>query len=213
MALDRAQGRQDRLRQARQRPPRLRARPRRRVRAGDARGARRGRLADDRLRLERQMGRHDGRAARPGDGGVRPRLDRGAARRLGSRGLREPAREDDDPDRLRREGVDARRVRAGARDRHRRRRRRRPGSGRGDHRASAGLPTGSRPIDARPTRTPGRRRSVPRRASRSPSRRRPASCSSSSRCATRCSTTSSPSRSSTSTAGSTRRPGPGSGSR
>ena len=43
MGLDRAAGAQDRLRQARQRAPRLRPRPRRRLRQGDARGARRAR--------------------------------------------------------------------------------------------------------------------------------------------------------------------------
>ena len=48
-------------------------------------------VADDRLRLERQVGRDHRRPARPGVRGVRPRLDRGATRRLGSRGLRQPA--------------------------------------------------------------------------------------------------------------------------
>ena len=76
----------------------------------------------------------DGRPARPGVRGVRPRLDRGAAGRLGSRGLREPALEDDDAHRLRREGMGRRGVRADPRDRHRRRRRHRPRSRRGDHR-------------------------------------------------------------------------------
>ena len=58
-------------------------------------------------------------------------VGRGAARCLGSRGLRESAREDHDADRLRREGMDARRLRAGARDRNGRRRRDRPGRAEG----------------------------------------------------------------------------------
>ncbi len=74
-----------RLRQARQRAAGLRARPGCRVHPQDARGP--GPRPDDhdRLRLEREMGRHDRRPPRPGLRRVRPALDRGAARRLGSR--------------------------------------------------------------------------------------------------------------------------------
>ena len=121
-------------------------------------------LADDRLRLERQVGRHDGRPAGPGVRGVRPRLDRGAARRLGSRGLREPAVEDDDADRLRREGMGPRGLRADPRDRARSTSSASTRAGPRASPASAGAPTGSRRPGARPTPTPGRRRSARRRA-------------------------------------------------
>ncbi len=60
----------------------------------------------------RQVGRHDRRPSRPGLRGVRPALDRGAARRLGPGGLRQPAQQDDLAHRLRREGVGPRRLRA-----------------------------------------------------------------------------------------------------
>ena len=103
------------------------------------------------------------------------------------------------------------RLRAGARDRHRRRGRRRSRAAPKASPASRRSATASRSTAARRTPTRGRRRSSPPRASRSRSARRRASCSSSSRSATRCSTTSSPSRSTMSTAGSTRRPGPGLG--
>ena len=53
-------------------------------------------------------------------------------------GYREPARQDDDAHRLRREGVGPRGLRAGARDRHRRRRRHRPRAGGGHHRLQEG---------------------------------------------------------------------------
>ena len=57
---------QGRLRQARQRAARVRARPGRRVHPQDARGPWARPDDHDRLRLEREMGRHDGRPARPG---------------------------------------------------------------------------------------------------------------------------------------------------
>ncbi len=69
----------------------------------------------------------------------------------------------------------------------------------------------SRPTGVRRTPMPGHRRSSQPRVSRSPSALRPASCSSSSRSATRCSTIWSPSRSSTSTAGCYPPTGPGLG--
>ena len=72
---------------------------------------------------------------------LRPHLDRGAARRLGPRGLRHVASEDEDADRLRRAGVERRRVRACPGDRDLRRDRLRPGSSRGDHRASRRSPS------------------------------------------------------------------------
>ena len=133
--------RQGRLRQARQRPARLRARPRRRVHPPDARGpgpdkmimidcgwnvkwdvmtaVRRVQAFEeyDLAWIEEPLGAWD-----PG-------------------GLRQPARQDDDAHRLRREGVERRGLRAGARDRHRRRRRHRPGPRRGHHRLQ-GRPSG-----------------------------------------------------------------------
>ena len=151
VALDRPAGPEDRLRQARQRPSRLRPRPRRRLRQGDARGARR-QDADDRQRHRHQMGRHRRRAPRQGDGGIQPRLDRGAARRLGPGGLRQSARQDDDAHRLWRARMDARAVRARAGDRHGRRGRRRSRPRRGHHRLQEGhralrvlSPPGQRP--------------------------------------------------------------------
>ena len=107
---------------------------------------------DHRPRHRHQVGRRHGRAARARLRRVRHRLDRGAARGLGPRGLRHAARQDRDADRLRREGVDARGLRARPRHRHVRRRRLRPGPGRGHHRVQEdrrprrGLPApGQRP--------------------------------------------------------------------
>ena len=97
--------RQGRLRQARRRQARLRARPRRRVHPPHARGPGTRPADHDRLRLEREVGRHDRRPPRAGVRGVRPALDRGAAPRVGPGGLRQPAQQDHEPDRLRREGV------------------------------------------------------------------------------------------------------------
>ena len=74
----------------------------------DARRHRARQDADDRQRHRDQVGRDRRRAPHAGDGGVRPDLGRGAARRLGSGGLRQPAGEDDDPHRLRRARMDAR---------------------------------------------------------------------------------------------------------
>ena len=107
------------------------------------------------------MGRDDRRSAGTGFRGVRPRLDRGAAGRLGPRGLRQPAVEDDGADRLRREGMGPRRLRADPRDGDRRRRRASTRAGPRASPASAGQPTGSKPPGGRPTPMPGRRRSVP----------------------------------------------------
>ena len=161
----RAARRQGRLRQARQRPARLRARSRRRVRAGDARGPRCRQATDHRPRHRHQVGRGDGGQAGAGVRRVRHHLDRGAARRLGSGGLRHAPREDQDADRLRREGVERRGVRAGAGDRDVRRRRLRPRSGRGHHRVQEGHrpgrglpPPGQRPrlvVGDRHRRQPG----------------------------------------------------------
>ena len=124
MGVDRAARAEDRLRQARQCASRLRARSRRGLCEGDAGGARR-QDADDRQRHQHQMGRDRRGAPRKGDGGIQPRLDRGAARRLGPGGLRQSARQDDDAHRLWRARMDARAVRARARDRNGRCRRRR----------------------------------------------------------------------------------------
>ena len=159
VALDRAPGREGRLRQARQRAARLRARPRRRVRPRDARGDRRGPDADDRLRDRDQVGRDRRGAPDARHGAVRADLGRGAARRVGPGGLREPAREDDDADRVRRARVDARRLRAHPRDRDLSTS---SGSTRAGPRgspASSSSATASRPTAARRTRTRGRPRS------------------------------------------------------
>ena len=78
----------------------LRPRPRRRVHAPDARRPAR-QVDHDRLRMGREVGREDGGSPGPRVRGVRPSLDRGAARRVGPRGLREPARQDDVAHRVR----------------------------------------------------------------------------------------------------------------
>ena len=155
---------QGRLRQARRRAPGLRARPRRRVHPADARGPRARPDDHDRLRLEREMGRHDRGPAGPGVRRVRPALDRGAAGRLGPRGLRQPALEDDLAHRLWREGVERRRLRAGPR------RRARSTSWASTPVAPRASPASSAPSSAssstaaRPTPTAGRRPSSPRPA-------------------------------------------------
>ena len=213
VALDRPAGREDGLRQARRRAARLRARPGRRVRPRDARGHRRRQDADDRQRHRDQVGRHRRGPAHAGDGGLRPDLGRGAARRLGSRRATRTCA------RRRRRGSPTASASGRSRASSACSRPARSTSSASTPAARRGSPgsrrsaIASRPTAGRRTPTRGRRRSSRPRASRSRSARRRASCSSSSRCATRCSTTSSPSRSSTSTAGSTRRPGPGSGSR
>jgi len=116
-----------------------------------------------------------------------------------------PARQDHDPDGLRREGVEPGRfqrildtgtVDVVGVD---------PGRARASP-ASRRSPSESRRIDGRRTPTPGRRRSSARRAWPSRSAARRASSSSSSRCETRCSTSSSPGRSSSRTGGHFRRP-------
>ena len=180
--------RQGRLWQARQRAPGLRARPGRGVHAPDARGPGPEGVAHDRLRLERQVGRHDRGASRPGVRGVRPdwiEEPLGAWDPEGYANLRSKTttliaygEKEWDLDGFERVlatgtvdvvGID-------------------PGPRRGHHGLQAGRPSGSSTTGARRTRTPGRAPSAPRPAWPSASAPRRSSCSSSSRCATRCST-------------------------
>ena len=114
LAGGRTARRQGRVRQARQRPPRLRARSRRRVRAVDARGHRLRQTADHRPRHRRQVGRRHRCQTGAGLRRVRHHVDRRAARRLGPGGLCDATGQDQDADRLRREGVERRGLRARA---------------------------------------------------------------------------------------------------
>ena len=70
--------------------------------------------ADHRPRHRHQVGRRHGGQTGAGLRRVRHHVDRGTARRLGPRGLRHAASQDQDADRLRREGVERRGVRARA---------------------------------------------------------------------------------------------------
>jgi hypothetical protein len=130
-------GRQDRLRQARQREPRLRPRAGRRVRRGGAGGHRPRPVADDRPRRPQPLDRRRGRGAHARLRGARPALDRGAAGRRRSGGLRDAPGQDLHVDRLRRARVERARARARHPVRDLRRRGHRPRPCRGHHRVPA----------------------------------------------------------------------------
>ncbi|CAA9393940.1 MAG: hypothetical protein AVDCRST_MAG15-606, partial [uncultured Rubellimicrobium sp.] len=139
--LRRPPGRQGRLRQEGRRAPRLRPRPRRRIRPLRARGDR-GQAPDDRSRRQEPLGHRHRPPTRPRLRGLRHPLARRAPRPRRPGGLPRPTRRHHAPHRLRGAGVESPRRAAHRGDGHRGRDRPRPRPDRGDYR----LPQGRRDL-------------------------------------------------------------------